>query len=341
MKFFSTMSSKKAAWPLFRVLIILAAIAAAILIINKFANQPNGIKKRFVLIQFNDSPLSDLSQQGIKDGLTSIGLVSKKDYELTVSNAQGDITTLNLMLDAVVTDHPDLVFITSTPTLQAAVKKIKDIPVVFTVVADPILAGAGTSFENHLPYVTGISTLGDYNGMVGWVKTIMPQARVIGTLYTPAEANSVKNISELKKYAEQAGLTLITVPVFSSQEITDATLSLASRKPDVICQVIDNLTSSSSATIIKIAREQKIPVFGFVSDQAKKGAVLVVSRDYHQAGADAVKLAKKILDGESPSKIPFEFVSRTEILLNPEAAAFFKISLPASLSGRSDITIVK
>jgi len=337
----STESPKKTSRPLFRVLVIVAVIAAALLLVNKFSNHTGGTKKRFALIQYNDSPLSDLSRQGITDGLTALGLVSKKDYNLTVSNAQGDIASLNMMLDAVVTDHPDLVFITSTPTLEAAVKKITTLPVIFTVVADPLVAGAGTSFVNHLPNVTGISTMGDYEGMVTLVKLVLPQAKVIGTLFSPAEANSVKNIAELKKYAEKAGLTLLTVPVNSSQEISDATRSLASRKPDVICQVVDNLTSSSAGTIIKIARDQYIPVFGFVSDQAKMGAVVVVSRDYHQAGADAVKLAKKILDGQKPADIPIEVVSKTEILLNPQAAAFFKIIIPASLSERKDVTMIR
>ena len=119
----STESPKKTSRPLFRVLVIVAVIAAALLLVNKFSNHTGGTKKRFALIQYNDSPLSDLSRQGITDGLTALGLVSKKDYNLTVSNAQGDIASLNMMLDAVVTDHPDLVFITSTPTLEAAVKK--------------------------------------------------------------------------------------------------------------------------------------------------------------------------------------------------------------------------
>lgn len=327
--------------PYYKILIVIIVIVSAILLIDKSGKKHDVQKKRFALIQYNDSPLSDLSKQGILDELKTDGFVEGKDFELAVSNAQGDIATLNLMVDAVVNDKPDLVFITSTPTLQAAVKKIKNIPVVFTVVADPILAGAGKSFEDHLPNVTGISTLGDYEGMIRWVRAVLPSARTLGTLYSPGESNSVKNMSELKKYAELSNLKLIAVPVNSSQEISDATLALASLQPDVICQIVDNLTSSAASTIIKIAREQKIPVFGFVSNQSESGAILVVSRDYHQAGSDAVKLAKRILDGELPSKIPFEFVSKTNIIINPKAAADFQIVLPESIYQLKNIIITK
>ena len=327
--------------PLLKTLLIIAVIAAVILVIDRTTTRDEPGKRHFALVQYNDSPLSELSMQGIVDGLTQAGYVKGKNYEMAVSNAQGDIASLNMMIDGVVNDHPDLVFITSTPTLQSAIQKIKNIPVVFTVVADPVLAGAGKSFTEHLPNVTGISTLGDYHGMIQWVKTVLPRARVIGTLFSPGESNSVKNMSELEKYAAAGGLKLITVPVNSSQDISDACLSLCSRHPDVICQVVDNLTSASAATIIKLAKQQKIPVFGFVSDQSEKGAVLVVSRDYHQAGVDAARLAKRILGGESPSSIPFEFVSSTTLLVNPAAAASFGITLPESVYKTNNVVVTK
>lgn len=327
--------------PLFRAILIIVALSAVLLILDKHDNRENSKKYRFGLIQYNDTPLSELSRSGIIEGLAQYGYQKEKDYELLEFNAQGDVGSLNMMTDAVINKQADLVFITSTPTLQAAIKKIKNIPVVFSVVADPILAGAGTSFENHLPNLTGISTLGDFDGMVKWVQKILPAARTLGTVYTPGETNSVKNMNELQKYAEQAGLTLLVVPVNSSQEMMDACLSLCNQHPDVICQIVDNLSASAASSIISTAGRNGIPVFGFVSDQAKKGAVFVVSRDYHQAGVDAVKLAVRILKGENPGKIPFEFVSKTKLLINPKAARSFGITFPEELSKDNDVIVIQ
>jgi ABC-type uncharacterized transport system substrate-binding protein len=296
---------------------------------------------QLALVQYNDSPLSELSRQGIEEGLALTGLRKDSDYVLHLYNAQGDIGVLNLIFDGILNDKPRLVFVTSTPTLQVALKKMKDIPVVFTVVADPIIAGAGNSFKDHLPNVTGISTLGDYEGMIGLIKMILPGTKKIGTLYTPGELNSVKNMNFLKQYAELAGIELMVMPVNSSSETADATLSLIARQPEIFCQIVDNLTSLSVASIIRICREHQIPVFGFVSDQAEKGAVLVLSRDYRQAGLDAARLAKKILDGTNPAEMPFEFVSRTNILINPPVAALYNISIPDELYRRENAIVVK
>jgi ABC-type uncharacterized transport system substrate-binding protein len=324
------------------IILLAGGVVALLILTKKDDNKENQLqKKKLALIQYNDSPLSELSKDGILEGLEQIGLAKDVDFELKVSNAQGDIGTLNMMVDMVYNNKPDLIFVTSTPTLQVVSKKIKDIPVVFTVVADPIVAGVGTSFTEHQSNITGISTLGDYEGMVRWVKQILPGTKTIGTLFSPGEMNSVKNMNDMTKYVEQAGLKLITVPVNSSAEVSDAALALVGNRPDVICQIIDNITSAAFSGISKVVQDSKIPLFGFVSDQAEKGAIMVVSRNYKQAGIDAVMLAKKVFDGTSVSDIPFEFVSKTDVIINTEAASYFGVTLPEELLNLQEVIKVK
>jgi len=318
-----------------KALLLIAALSAILILLDKGSNKNDTKTLRLVLIQYNDSPLSELSQAGIMDGLVSTGMKAGIDYTFDVLNAQGDISTLNMIVDKVVSDNPDLIFITSTPTLQLAAQKIKKLPVIFSVVADPMAAGVCTSFTEHQENITGISTMGDYEGMVKIIKQILPGTRRIGTIFSPGEANSVKNMETLRHYAEAEGIELITSPVNASSEIADAALALMQERPEILCQIVDNLTSSSTANIIKVARENKVPMFGFVSDQSEKGAVLVISRDYHQAGVDAVMLAKRFFDGEAIKDIPIEFVSKTNILINQSAAKVAGITIP------KDITLTK
>ena len=303
-------------------------------------NRGSGGQLKLALVQYNDSPLSELSKLGIEEGLKTAGMLAGKDFELKVYNAQGDVATLNMIFDAVTATRPKVIFVTSTPTLQVAIRKVRDIPVVFTCIGDPILAGAGKSFDDHLPHVTGISTLGDYGGMASLLPKIIPGVRTVGTLYTPGEINSQRNMEEFRQHLAGKNIELLAVPVNSSSETTDAILSLIARKPEVICQVIDNLTALSISGIIKAAQEHNIPVFGFVSDQAEKGAVFVISRDYIQAGIDAAVIAKQILDGTSPASLPIRFVSKTNLLINREAASRYGISIPEEISGMENAIII-
>jgi hypothetical protein len=104
---------------------------------------------------------SDECQHGMRDGLAA-ELREGIDYELTVRNAQGDMPTLSSLVDAALGDGSDLILTLSTPTLQAAVQRVKSTPIVFSFSSNPLGAGAGTTYEQHLPNVTGVPTTAAY-----------------------------------------------------------------------------------------------------------------------------------------------------------------------------------
>jgi ABC-type uncharacterized transport system substrate-binding protein len=122
------------------------------------------------LIDYADAINAEETHEGLFAELKKLGLQEGRDYELKHRSAHGDMAVLNGIMDAVLTDQPDLIITTATPALQAAVSKIKTIPVVFTTVADGVLAGAGKSPTDHLPNFTGATTMSDFDGMISVVQ---------------------------------------------------------------------------------------------------------------------------------------------------------------------------
>src|SRR5690349_16993506 len=117
------------------------------------------------------------AEAGMRAGLRDAGLVEGRDFEFSVHNAQGDMATLSTMVDAALSSGADLLLTTSTPTLQAALRRAREVPVVFTFVADAVAAGAGRSNEDHLPNVTGVPSFGAYDDMIDVVRECLPGAR--------------------------------------------------------------------------------------------------------------------------------------------------------------------
>ncbi len=296
--------------------------------INPTDTQLKGRKFRFCLAHYVDSPNSEDAEHGIRDELKRSGWIEGKDFTLKVYNAQGDISTLNSITEAIAAGKWDLVFVTSTPSTQAIAKKVTNSPIVFTMVGDPIKAGLGKSFTDHQENITGVSTMSDFKGMVGLVKESIPGIKTIGTIYTPGEVNSMAYKEALEKAAEQAGLKLIAVPANSATEIADAALSIANRKIEAFTQISDNLTASSGSSIMKVAYDNHIPYFAFIGKQVKDGAVAAIASDYYYAGVDAVVLAKQVLSGVPIKDIPFQNVSKSVVDVNTEAARYFGITIP-------------
>lgn len=288
----------------------------------------NQKKYKFCLTHFNDSPNSEDVEKGLRAELKNNGLIEGKDFTMKVFNSQGDISTLNSITETIKADKWDIVFVTSTPVLQSFSKKINNSPIVFSSVGDPVRAGVGKSFNDHMYNITGISTLSDFKGLINLVIETMPGIKTVGTIYTPGEINAVIYTEELKKAAQNRGLKLIAVPANTVSEVADAALSITGRGIQAFTQISDNLTGSCSASIIKAAYKSKIPYFGFISDQTKQGAVACLCRDYYYAGVDAAKMAIEILNGKSPKDIPFRYVTKTSVFANQKAMKYFNVKVP-------------
>lgn len=323
---------------LFGVALLMAASAVLLLSdVNQRAvvttrSQPRVAKRwKVYLIQYNNVVDVQESEEGVLEGLHNSDLVERRDYETKVVNAQGDMATVSALVDSAVTDRADLLITFSTPTLQAAIRRAPSLPIVFTYVASAVAAGAGHDEQDHLPNVTGVSTGAAYDDLTRAIRTYFPSIRRVGTLFVPGEANMIFHVNHLDEAARKAGLELVVVPVSTATEIADAATALAARDVDAICQVPGNLTAAGFGAISAAAQRKKIPIFGFQLEQAKQGALLVVARDYRDAGREAAQVAVRIIRGQAPAGIPFRNFNRTRIIINADAARALHISMPLAL----------
>jgi ABC-type uncharacterized transport system substrate-binding protein len=271
------------------------------------------------------------AMRGFHDGLKEGGLAEGADFTLKTLSAQGDMATLGSLFDAAQTAGTDLYVVFSTPTLQTALQKVRDTPLLFTVVADPFMVGAGKSDTEHLPYVTGVYTQGPYRELAEILRVHFPQIKRVGTLFCPAEVNSVANKDLFVREATRCGLTVETVPANQAGELADAALSLCSRQLDAVVQIVDNLSVTGFPTITRAAVQARLPVFCCLSAGVRQGAVMAVSRDYYDAGHETALKAVRVMRGESPAQIPFSPPTKMQKLVNLKNAQQCRLSIPAAL----------
>ncbi len=291
------------------------------------------------MLAFTDSPTTEEVERGVLDGLREAGLVENRDYVLRRLNAQGDMATANSLVDVVVTRNSDLLITISTPILQASVTRAGRRPIVFSLVANPILAGAGRTNEDHLPNVTGVFVVSPFDDMMSVVRQCLPEVKVIGSLYAPAEVNSVFYKDLLLEAAKQAGIEVKLVGVNVTSEVSDAALSLSSQNIDAVVQISDNMSSQTFVAIAEAANRFKLPVFTFNTTQAEQGAAVVVARDYYDGGRDSALLAARVMRGEDPATIPFQPIRTTRVIVNLRAAAVSGLRIPPALLERADKVI--
>jgi ABC-type uncharacterized transport system substrate-binding protein len=180
---------------------------------------------------------------------------------------------------------------------------------------------------------------GAFDQMMDALRACLPGAQRIGTLFVPAEVNSVYYKGQLEIAARKAGLALDVLGVNTSSEVPDAAASLCSRPIDAVCQISDNLSSTSFAGIAQAVRKAGKPLFSFSSSQARQGSAVVIARDYQEGGKAAGLMAASVMRGRSPATMPFQPTTKTKISINLDAARAVGLTIPPSLVEQADEVI--
>jgi ABC-type uncharacterized transport system substrate-binding protein len=283
------------------------------------------------LVKYSESVPAEDCERGFVEALHASGLREGIDYTLATHSAQGEMASLPTLMDAVVGARADAVIVLSTPTLQAAMQRVRTIPIVFTFVADPFIVKAAKSDTDHLPNLTGVYTVGPYREMCELLATRFPGIKRVGTLFTPAESNSLANRDMFVAEAKKRGIEVETVPVQTATELSDAALALASRRIDAIVQVLDNLTMAGFSSLTNAARGQKLPVLAFFTSAIGQGAALALSRDYVDAGREAEEKLMRVMAGESPARIPLSPPRTTTLTISEANASRQGLVIPPEL----------
>lgn len=295
------------------------------------APNSSGRKWRVAIVNYIESGPSEDTLAGMKVAWQRSKLVEGKDYVISYRCAQADIAALNGIFDAVLTEGADIIVPMSTPALQAAVQKVKEVPVVFSVIANPVVAGAGKSFTDHLPNITGVSVLAPVDAALDMIQKHFPQYRRLGTLFCPAEANSVDLKESFEKLCKERGLTLECVAVNSSSDIADASLSLVARPIDAVVQISDNITTAGFNALTKAARQTQKPLISLNSTTLPLGAPISLGRDYHNCGEATTEMIERVIRGEDVAKMPFILPPKLFYSASPANAAAVGMTLPEGL----------
>ncbi|HFQ5374696.1 TPA: ABC transporter substrate-binding protein [Vibrio vulnificus] len=284
--------------------------------------------------QIVEHPALDATRQGLLDGLKAKGYVEGENLEFDYKTAQGNPAIAVQIARQFVGESPDVLVGIATPTAQALVSATRSIPVVFTAVTDPVGAKLVKSMEQPGKNVTGLSDLSPVSQHVDLIKELLPDAKAIGVVYNPGEANAVTLVELLKKSAAEKGLKVVESTALKSADVQSATQAIAA-KSDVIYAPTDNTVASAIEGMIVAANQAKKPVFGGATSYVEKGAIAGLGFDYYQVGVQTADYVVAILEGQEPGKLDVKVATGSDLVVNQGTAEKLGITIPASVLSRA------
>lgn len=281
-------------------------------------------------------PALDAVYKGFVDGLKQAGYEDGKNVKVEFQNPQGDQATLTSIANTYASAKKDLYFAIATPPLQALAQVIKDAPILFAGVTDPVKAGAVASWDKPGGNVTGMSDLSPVKEQLALLKEIAPSVKTVGIVYSSSEANSEVLVELAKAGAAELGLQVKTATVVNSSEVGQAAASL---DVDAYYVPTDNTVVSALEALLQVAEQKKRPVISGDADSVGRGAVASLSIDYYKQGIEAAKMGVELLKGAKPADMPVQTQKDLELIVNPAAAARMGVTLPESVTKRATKTV--
>ncbi len=271
-------------------------------------------------------PALDALEKGIMD----VVKLTWPDAKFDLQSANGEISTAASIAHKFKAEKVTLAVGIATPTAQALVNTIKDVPVIYCAVTDPVDAGLVKSYSAGEKNVTGVSDMTPVKEQIRLLTLIKPIA-TLGHVYCSSEANAVRLAELAKQACEELGIKFIETTVSNSSEVKQATQAII-RRVDGIYISNDNTVVSALSSVAEVAMKNKVPVMSADPSSAETIPVLAAwGFDYYKMGRRTGKLVVDVLKGKKPSEIPTVYMTDTsdvDLLLNMDVAEKLGLTFP-------------
>jgi len=317
----------------------LRAMVAALSLAAVCAAPAMAADKSVAVTAIVEHPALDAVRDGVKDELKEEGFEAGKNLKWEYQSAQGNTGTAAQIARKFVGDKPDVIVAIATPSAQALVSATKSIPVVYSGVTDPVAAQLVKDWKASGTNVTGVSDLLELDKQIDLIKRVVPNAKRVGMVYNPGEANSAVVVKALKELAAKSNMTLVEAAAPRSVDVGSAAKSLIG-KVDVIYTNTDNNVVSAYEALVKVGNDAKIPLVASDTDSVKRGAIAALGVNYYDLGRQTGKVVGRILKGEKPGDIASATSSKLELFVNTAAAQKQGVTLSPELVSSAK-TVIK
>ena len=262
------------------------------------------------------------------DAIKSAGIEAEYDLQ----NANGDVNTANQIAVQFRDEKVDVAVGIATPIAVAFANTMKDIPIVFGTVTDPLGAGLVKTLEHGEGNITGMS---DAIPTVEHIKTFKEIAgiKTLGYIYTSNEDNSISGLKLVEDGCKEAGIALVTQSISTSAEVRQAAEAIVDRV-DGIYLTTDNTVFSAFPSLVGVFNKAKKPIFSGDVTGAKSGGCFMASGfNYYKAGVATGELVVSILNGAKPESLPVRFMTKpsdSDLLFDLDEAKNCGITIPES-----------
>jgi putative tryptophan/tyrosine transport system substrate-binding protein len=273
--------------------------------------------------------------EGLKAGLKELGFEDGRDVTFDIRFTEGKLNAIPAAAEALVKAGVDLIFTSQEVATIAAKDATESVPIVFTLVGDPVGAGIVAKLAQPGGNVTGVSSLQTelVAKRLEVLKTLAPAVRRVWLIYYGADLGTTPMITRALEAGQRLKVEVLPKGVIDTGELKrvlgeirrdDAVLAPEGSNPDLTIAIIERSLAL------------RVPAVFGTALWIGYGGLISYGPDYYGQGVQAAGLVAKILGGARPQDLPVEGAEKIDLAVNLKTADLLGLTVPRKILLRAD-----
>jgi len=273
--------------------------------------------------------------EGLRAGLREAGLAEGRDVTFDIRFTEGDAQATRPAVAALLKVGVDLIVTSGEGPTQAAKDATTTVPIVFTLVGDPLASGLVRSLDEPEANVTGVSSLQTELAAkrLEILKTLVPNLRRVWLIHYGGDLTANRTIVGARDAAPRVNVELLPRAVLNAQELAQA---LGELRPGDGLMAPEIATLDIPVAILNASLKSHTPAVFTSALWVGHGGLASYGPDYYAQGVQAAGLVARILRGARPADVPVEGADRIELAVNLKTADLLGITVPRSVMLRAE-----
>jgi putative ABC transport system substrate-binding protein len=308
------------------------------------AQQPDRTRRIGVLMGWPESdPEAQSALAAFVQALQQLGWVGGRNLQIdTRWTTSTDAVSMQRFARELVALQPELILSHTTPTTAVLLQQTRTIPIIFTVVADPVGSGFVASLPRPGGNVTGFMiTEGSLGGKwVELLKEIAPRVARVAFLFNPATATYAEYyLSSFKAAASSFAVEAIAAPVRDMVEVESIVVAQSRESNSGLIVMPEAFAIAHRVEITSLANRYRLPTIYPYRFFTELGGLLSYGNNLTDNFRRAASYADRILKGEKPSELPVQSPVKFELVINFKTAKMLGLEVAPLLQQRADEVI--
>jgi len=318
--------------------------SAAVWPIAAYAQQQDEVRRIGVLVNVAaDDPEAQASVAAFKETLQQLGWSEGRNLQIDFHGAAGDPERMRALAKELVARKPHAILTRSTPVTKALLDQTRAIPIVFTVVSDPVGERFVESLARPGGNVTGFTNV-EFSLTGKWLellKEVAPRVKRVAFMFNPklAPGGGSYYTRLIEASAPRFAVTTAIVPVHNAADIERAVGEFV-REPDGGLVVLpDATTLVNRKLIVALADRYRVPAIYAFRIIANDGGLMSYGIDVVEQYRQAAGYVDRILKGAKPAELPVQLPAKFVLSINLKTAKKLGLDVPLLLQQRADEVI--